>query len=296
MRPWIAAFFIFVLLMMVPNTTQAREELLRRVLATDETQQLRALSAEFEQEAAALGKSPVSLDALNTHFFGPAGFSSLTDSAAPEGSSIAAVLENRRGTCVGLAIVYLAMAQRLGLDAHAVATPVHLFVRVRLPDGSVRNVELMEGGIHLDDDIYRRRYRIDPAAIEAGVFMRDLTNEEAVAHLLSNQGVALSKQDKPRKALERYRKALKLHPTLVAAWYNYGIDLMNLGRLKKALAAFDSAISIYPADAQAHNNRGLVKVKLGDLAGARADFQKALQLDPSLAEADANLRRLNSAQ
>jgi Tfp pilus assembly protein PilF len=154
----------------------------------------------------------------------------------------------------------------------------------------------MVGGIHLDDDIYRRRYRIDPAAIEAGVFMRDLTNEEAVAHLLSNQGVSVSKQGKPRKALERYRKALRLRPTLVAAWYNYGIDLMNLGRLRKARDAFDRAISIYPADAQAHNNRGLVKVKLGDLAGARVDFQKALQLDPSLPEADANLRRLNSAQ
>jgi regulator of sirC expression with transglutaminase-like and TPR domain len=95
---------------------------------------------------------------------------------------------------VDLAIVYLAMAQRLGLDAHAVATPVHLFVRVRLPDGTVRNVELMEGGIHLDDDIYRRRYRISQDAIEAGVFLRNLTNGEAVAHLMSNQGVALSKQ------------------------------------------------------------------------------------------------------
>jgi regulator of sirC expression with transglutaminase-like and TPR domain len=253
----------------------------------------RNLLARLDAEAEVLHTE--GLHGLNVRFFGPAGFTGISDTAAPEGSSIAAVLENRRGTCVGLAIVYLAMAQRLGLDAHAAATPVHLFVRVRLPDG-VRNVELMEGGIHLDDDIYRRRYRIDPAAIEAGVFMRDLTDEETVAHLLSNQGVAFSKQGKPRKALERYRKALKLHPKLVAAWYNYGIDLVNLGRLKKAQAAFDRAISIYPADAQAHNNRGLVKVKLGDLAGARADFQKALQLDPSLAEAESNLRRLNSGQ
>jgi regulator of sirC expression with transglutaminase-like and TPR domain len=250
---------------------------------------------ELDREVDSFPREGGGFSALYAHFFGRAGFTAISDSAAPEGSSIAAVLENRRGTCVGLAIVYLAMAQRLGLDAHAVATPVHLFVRVRLPEG-VRNVELMEGGIHLDDDIYRRRYRISQEAIDAGVFMQDLTNEEAVAHLLSNQGVALSKQGRPRKAVERYRKALKFHPTLVAAWYNYGIDLMTLGRLKKAKAAFDRAISIYPADAQAHNNRGLVKVKLGDLAGARADFQKALQLDPSLAEADANLRRLNGAQ
>jgi regulator of sirC expression with transglutaminase-like and TPR domain len=246
----------------------------------------------LNSEAASIDRT---VDALNAHFFGPSGFAASADSAAPEGSSIDSVLANRRGTCVGLAIVYLAMAQRLGLDAHAVATPVHLFVRVRQPDG-VRNVEMMEGGIHLDDEIYARRYQIDSGAIETGVFMRDLTDEETIAHLLSNQGVAFSRQGKMRKALQRYRRALKLHPALVAAWYNYGIDLMNQGRLKKALAVFDRSITLYSADAQAHNNRGLVKVKLGDIAGARADFRMALQIEPSLAEADANLRRLDDAR
>ncbi|MGI0034423.1 MAG: tetratricopeptide repeat protein [Nitrososphaera sp.] len=247
--------------------------------------------AAFEQEVIALKGASVTLDALNAHFFGPDGFVALSDSASPEGSSIAAVLENRRGTCVGLAIAYLSMARRLGLDAHAVGTPVHIFVRVRLFD-RVRNVELMEGGIALDDDIYRSRYKIDQASIDAGVFMRDLTDDEVIAHLLSNQGIALSKQGKTKDALRRYKKALRLYPELVAAWYNQGLDLMNLGKLKKALATFDEAIRLHAADAQAHNNRGIVKAKLGDRAGAEADFRLALQLEPGLAEAEANLRRL----
>jgi regulator of sirC expression with transglutaminase-like and TPR domain len=271
------------------DTVTRRVDILPAALAVDGSMHAGWVET-LDREVASLERT---LEAMNAHFFGPRGFSAVSDSSSPEGSSISAVLTNRRGTCVGLAIVYLAMAQRLGLDAHAVATPVHLFVRVRLPEG-VRNVELMEGGIALDDDIYRRRYRISQEAIDAGVFMRDLTDDEVIAHLLSNQGVAFSKQGQVRKALKRYREALKLHPTLVAAWYNHGIDLMNQGRLKKALAVFDRSIAIYSADAQAHNNRGLVKVKLGDLAGARADFQLALQIDPSLAEAESNLRRLHS--
>ena len=157
---------------------------------------------------------------LNARFFGPEGFAALTDLTAPENVSVAAVLDHRRGTCVGLAIVYLALAQRLGVDAHAVATPVPLFVRLKL-DGHVRNVELLEAGREIDDDTYRRRYRIDQASITAGVFMRELTNAEVIAQLLSNQAVALSREGHLDEALARYDAALELAPRLVAAWYNW---------------------------------------------------------------------------
>ncbi|MGH9869721.1 MAG: tetratricopeptide repeat protein [Candidatus Polarisedimenticolia bacterium] len=277
-------------LLLAPGVTLAEKDLVSRALATDETQPTRSVLAALEREVAGLDHS---LDALNAHFFGASGFTPLSDSTTPEGSSLAAVLANRRGTCVGLAIVYLSMARQLGLDAHAVATPVHVFIRVRLPD-RVRNVDVMEGGTELDDDIYRRRHRIDQAAIDAGVFMRDLNDDEVIAHLLSNQGVALSKQGMTKEALGRYKKALRLHPQLVAAWYNQGIDLMKLGKLEKALASFDTAIRLYPADAQAHNNRGLVHARLGNLEQAQADFKLALRLQPDLYEAERNLRILTS--
>ncbi|MGH9869161.1 MAG: tetratricopeptide repeat protein, partial [Candidatus Polarisedimenticolia bacterium] len=290
--PRIVHAFIALSLLLAPRDISAGQDLVARALSTDERRAPRSLLADLEREADGLRGGSTPLDTLNAHFFGPSGFIPISDPASVEGSSMVAVLENRRGTCVTLAIVYLSMARQLGLDAHAVATPVHVFVRVRLPD-RVRNVELMEGGTELDDDIYRRRYKIDQAAIDAGVFMRDLTDDDVIAHLLSNQGVALSKQGKPKDALRRYRKALRLHPQLPAARYNAGIDLMSMGKLKKALASFDEAISLHAADAQAHNNRGLVKGKLGDRAGAEADFRLALQLDPTLAEAERNLRRLS---
>ena len=177
--------------------------------------------------------------------------------------------------------------------SHGVATPDHLFIRVHLED-AVHNVELLEGGNEIEDDTYRRRHRVDPASIEAGVFMRELTDAEVIAHLLSNQGVALSRQGNLDEAIARYDAALELHPTLVAAHYNRGLDLMNAGRLQKALASFDAAIDLHAADAQAHNNRRLAKLKMGDREGARADFTRALELEPALKEAEENLRRLTS--
>ena len=122
--------------------------------------------------------------------------------------------------------------------------------------------------------------------------MRDLTNAEVIAHLLSKQAVALSRQGRLDDALLRYDAALDLAPQLVAAWYNRGIDLMNACRLQGALASFDRAIDLYPSDAQAHNNRGLAKLKLGDIDGARTDWMRALELHPGMREAEENLKRL----
>ncbi len=154
---------------------------------------------------------------------------------------------------------------------------------------------MTESGREIGDDTYRRRHKIDDASIAAGVFMRELSNAEVVAHLLSNQAVALGKQGRLDDPLVRYDAALTLAPQLVAALYNRGLDLMNAGRLQDALADFSRAIELYPSDAQAHNNRGLAKMRLGDREGARADFTRALDIEPGMKEAEANLKRLTAA-
>lgn len=252
------------------------------------------LNAEADAILGPLGPSP-SIDrvfaALNRHFFGAEGFKALTDLATAENISVATVLDNRQGTCMGLAIVYLALADRLGLSAHAVATPVHLFIRVQLDSGP-RNVELLEEGRETPDDLYRRRNRIAESSIERGVFLRDLTANEVIAHLLSNQGIALSREGKLDEALARYDRALEMAPQLVVSYYNRGIDLMHMGDLEEAVASFDDAIDLHPNDAQAHNNRGITKARLGDIGGARADWQRALELEPGMREAEENLRKL----
>jgi tetratricopeptide (TPR) repeat protein len=162
---------------------------------------------------------------------------------------------------------------------------------VKLEDRT-RNVELTEGGQEIYDETYRRRYRVDESSVQSGVFMRELAPAEVIAHLASNQAVALSVQGRLDEALARYDRALKLSPRLVVAWYNRGLDLMNAGRLREAVASFTRAIELHPWDAQAHNNRGLALLKLGNRDAARADFQRALELEPGMKEAEENLGRL----
>jgi regulator of sirC expression with transglutaminase-like and TPR domain len=298
---WIGALLIAGLFSLAGSVSGKHQDIARVALGVEpnrlDRHEIATLLARLETESQAVG-ARVTRDAqafevfqaLNAHFFAREGYAALTDLAAPENGSVATVLRNRRGTCVGLAIVYVALARRVGLDAYGVATPEHVFVRVRLPDG-LRNVELLEGGREIDDATYRRTYKISPESVTAAVFMTRLTDEELVAHLICNQAVALGRQGDAR-AFQLYDRALRLHPRLVAAWYNRGIELMNARRLDDAVVSFGRAIELDPSDAQAHNNRGLAYQGLGRDVDARRDFESALRIDPALGEARKNLEAM----
>ena len=87
----------------------------------------------------------VSVKALNRRIFGPAGVRASTDLKDPCNLLPSRVLERKQGYCVGIAAIYLILAERLKLPIYAVATPSHVFLRY--DDGTTRiNVETLQGG------------------------------------------------------------------------------------------------------------------------------------------------------
>ena len=82
----------------------------------------------------------------------------------PKSLSLPDLLKDRRGTCVSLVILYLSIAERLGLNVHAAATPVHLFVRYEGPEGVI-NIETLELGRTIEDVEYSRRHRIADSSV-----------------------------------------------------------------------------------------------------------------------------------
>ena len=82
------------------------------------------------REAIAEAKSPAeTLDRLNRFFFHTESFQVTYDLSSSDHLLPGPVLAGRRGYCVGLAAVYLILAEELGLPIHAVATPKHVFLR-----------------------------------------------------------------------------------------------------------------------------------------------------------------------
>jgi regulator of sirC expression with transglutaminase-like and TPR domain len=262
-----------------------------RKLAEDVQDQLVALSASLD--TAGLGDIPnhraeSMVRLINGIVFGPVGVRSSQDLHDPCNLLLSGVLSRRQGYCVGIAAVYLALAEQLDLPIHAVATPTHVFLRY--DDGTTRiNIETFDGGAPVSDDQYTTQNRIAPVSVEKGVFLQDLSTDRFLAQIHNNLGVIYSERQEFDRARLEYETALHLDGRMPAAWYNSGKDLQQKGQLEKAVRAFSKALHLHPNDTWALNNRAMAYRDLGRPSKARHDLEEALRIEPGFEQARSNL-------
>ncbi len=170
-----------------------------------------------------------------------------------EAALLPQVLAQRRGSCVGLSALYLALAEALGVPAQGVLVPGHFFV---LGPGG-RRVELLRRGEELPLDWYRERYRV-PAATAGGAYLRPLSAAE----------------------------------TLAAFRFNLANEHRLRGELRQAIALYREVIAILPGFAEAQANLGLCHQRLGQRAEAEAAYLRARAASPELPGLRENLEAL----
>src|SRR5437773_1949745 len=257
--------------------------------------QIEAIAQRLRTALDAAGKPPAAVaarvEALNRFIFEGLGVRASPDLKDPDNLFLSRVLARKQGYCVGIASLYLALAERLGLPIHAVATPAHVFLRY--DDGAARlNIETLQRGAAIPDERYVREQRIPPRAIRKGIFLRDLTADEFMAQVLNNLGVIYSERKEYAEAEARYEAALDLDPGQAAAWYNSGNDLLARAVYRRAARCFTKALRLWPSDVWALNNRGVAFLKMSRPGKARRDFEAALALDPGFEAARKNLPAL----
>jgi len=231
---------------------------------------------------------PRYLEPLNRAVFSRLGMKGTQNLKNPCNLLPSRVLQRKQGYCVGIAAVYLALAERLHLPIYAVATPSHVFLRY--DDGQTRlNIETLQGGANVPDEQYIREQKIPEKSIRRGVFMRNLTTDEFLAQVHNNLGVIYSERMDYEKAAREYEQALELDPRFPAACYNYGNDLLRNGSYRRAIRLFSKSLRLYPSDVWALNNRGLAYLKLEKPKRARVDFEQALKFEPAFEQARRNL-------
>lgn len=169
---------------------------------------------------------------------------------------LSSVLRDRKGSCLGLGALTLAIAERLDVPVDGILLPGHFFVRTRGP--GAHNIELLRRGEAMPDTWYRERYGPWP---EAGAYFRPVSPTELAA----------------------------IH------WYNRGNDLRRGGDLAAAQTAFAKAAQAFPDFAEASASLGAVQQLRGDLAGAEASYRQAARAWPDLPGLQGNLDRLPEA-
>jgi regulator of sirC expression with transglutaminase-like and TPR domain len=165
------------------------------------------------------------------------GFEREVEDGDPRFVLLPTVMAQRRGTCVGLTQVYLAVSEQLDLDLRAVLVPGHLFVR-----HGRRNIELLRHGEEMPAEWYRERYGA-PARVLA--YMRPLSREETLAVLHYNIGNILRRKGELPAALAHYNEAVLLFDAWPEAHANRGLTLHLQGELDAARRAYLRARSLH---------------------------------------------------
>lgn len=150
------------------------------------------------------------------------------------------VLEERRGSCLGLGAVYLMVAERIGLPLDGVRVPGHFFVRTR--GVSPRNIELLRRGETMPDDWYRQKYGPWPA--DDQVYLRPLALEQLTALFWFNAGNFARRHGDLARAREAYERATLEAPDFAEAQASLGLARQLQGALPGAAQAYRNAARV----------------------------------------------------
>ena len=233
------------------------------------------------------------------------------------------VIDQRKGNCVGLSILYLAIAERLSLPLFGVNVPEHIFVRY--DDGEQKiNIETGHKGMGLSDSFYVSHSieRFDEKSVERGCYLQNLHKKEVISNILlnrskirreggdhkgalgdckksillnpknpgtyCNRGVVYEKMGLISEAIKDYSMAISLNNKYASAYYNRGSLLGVMGKYGQAIGDFNEAIAVNPRFTLSYLNRAIAFKKMGKIDKAILDYDKIIEIDPDYAQAYCN--------
>ena len=207
---------------------------------------------------------------LNQFFFHDLNFGgNVNDYGDPDNSFLHAVLRSRRGIQISLAVLWVELAQGLGLQARGVCFPGHFMVKVHLPRGQVV-IDPFTGQSLSHEELSER---LEPYRRRSG-----LTGDFEVPLGLYLQSAA------PRDIIARMLRNLKEIYRADGDWCRF-------------IAVQDRLVVLLPQAWSEVRDRGLAHAEVGDAASALRDLeaylaheQEALDAD-LIAERVAGLRR-----
>ena len=97
-----------------------------------------------------------------------------------ENNLLPTYLDKRLGNCVSMPILFLVLAQRMGVEACRSTAPEHVFVKVRDESGVYTNHECTHDGGLKADVSYVREFEITPEAVKLGTYLRPLSKKEGI--------------------------------------------------------------------------------------------------------------------
>ena len=205
----------------------------------DVDQLLARIKRRLPQDAAPLQK----LRILNQFFFNDLGFGgNVNDYYDPDNSFMQVLLRTRRGIPISLAVLWMELAQGLGLSVRGVGFPGHFMVKVNLPMGqavidpvSGRSLGREELAEKLDP-FRRRTGLVDEFEVPLGLYLQAALPREIIARMLRNLKEIYRTQEDWGRMLAVQERLVVLLPDAWSEVRDRGLAHAELGHTGQAVA------------------------------------------------------------
>ena len=208
------------------------------------------------------------LRALNQLFFADLGFGgNVNDYYNPDNSYLHRVLHTRRGIPISLAVLWLELAQGLGLNVQGIGFPGHFLVQVTLDEGRVvidpfTGQSLGRGELRERIEEFHPQLPYTPSSdLPLALYLRPTSPRQILARMLRNlQDIHRTQED--------WQRFVPVQDRLIAllpdAWTEYrdrGLALAELGERARARAD----LSLYLQEAGDTSDREAMADRLAEL-------------------------------
>ncbi|MDP2000807.1 MAG: tetratricopeptide repeat protein [Rhodoferax sp.] len=206
-------------------------------------QLLARLKRRFAADAPPLQK----LRALNQFFYRDLNFAgNLNHYYDPDNSYISTILQTRRAIPITLAVVWLELAQGVGLAARGIGFPGHFMVKVNLPNGQVV-IDPLDGQSLGREELserlepFRRRSGlVDEFEVPLGLYLQVTPSRDIIARMLNNLKEIHTSQEDWSRLIAVQDRLIVLLPQTWSEYRDRGLAHAELGQLDLALADLDT--------------------------------------------------------
>jgi regulator of sirC expression with transglutaminase-like and TPR domain len=175
---------------------------------------------------------------LNEFLFDALGFTGNTDNYYdPRNSYLNQVIDRRTGIPISLAILYMELGRRVGLQLEGISFPGHFLLRLAVR-GGVLVIDPFSGGVpQSENDLRERLQRVIPEGAAQGVpvaelpldqFLEPASKRQILSRLLRNLKGIYRQTDKPERLLAVLNRMLEISPNASAELRDRGFLYQRL--------------------------------------------------------------------
>ena len=188
----------------------------------------------------------------------------------PENQLLSTYLETRKGNCVSMPTLFLALMERVdpNVPFHGVNAPLHLFCRLKdRQTGDVWNVEATNNGSPARNQWYIDQMDITQEAVDSGIYLKQLSKKDYIAELIN---ILIRKErykENYEKALQYTELSLRLspnsinglvHKSALLAWKGYELQKALKMKGEDRISPDDhKKLEAYSIESEKYWNKGL---------------------------------------